>query len=215
MKNTLTDQHFRNAAYQLNCEIAAIRAVYHVEANGSGYLDDGAIKGQRDDQDRVKILFEGHRFWKQLVRLGKNPAEFIAMHPEYVNVLYKDWDKTQYRGGSAEWDRMSMAMEVCSKLGVAPEAALDSASYGAFQIMGENAQLCGYATAQEMLAAFNLKGEEEQLMAFCRFVKSKLLDGYLRARNWAKFAEGYNGSAFRKNAYDVKLINAYRIFKST
>lgn len=211
----ITEQQFRNAAFQLNCEIAVIKAVYFVEANGSGYLDDGSVKGQRDPQDRVKILFEGHRFWKRLVKEGKNPLEFIAMHPEYCNVLYKDWDRTQYRGGAAEWDRMSHAIEVCNKLGVPAECALDSASYGAFQIMGENAEAPGYASAQEMLAAFNLKGEEEQLIAFCRFVKSKGLDKYLRDKNFAKFAEGYNGTAYRKNLYDVKLINAYRIFKST
>lgn len=208
----INEQQFKNAAYILNCEIAAIKAVYKVEANGSGYLDDGAIPGQLDDQDRVKILFEGHRFWKQLVRLGKNPAEFIAMHPEYVNVLYKDWDKKQYRGGKAEWDRMSQAIEVCEKIGVKPEAALDSASYGSFQIMGENAEACGYSSAQEMLAAFNNGGEAEQLMAFCRFVKSKGLDVHLRSKNWAKFAEGYNGTAFRKNSYDIKLIAAYKSY---
>jgi len=31
----------------------------------------------------------------------------------------------------------------------------------------------------------------------------------LRAKNWAKFAQGYNGSQFAANKYDLKLANAY------
>ena len=195
----ITEQEFQDAANIIGCEVAAIKSVYEVEAAGRGYLDDG----------RVKILFEGHRFWKQIVKSGRNPQDFISNNHQYSNVLYKIWDKKQYKGGSAEWDRVSKAIEVCTKLNLQPELALDSASYGSFQIMGENSLLCGYATAQEMLAAYNNGGEQEQLDSFCRFVKSTKLDDELRAKNWAGFAQGYNGSKFRENKYDVKLAKAY------
>jgi len=199
----ITDEQFKDAADIIGCEVAAIKAVYEVEAAGKGYLPDG----------RVKILFEGHRFWKQLVKGGANPQEFIANNPEYSNVLYKVWDKKQYKGGAAEWDRVSKAIEVCTKLNLSPNLALNSASYGSFQIMGENHALCGYTDSQDMLTNYNNGGEAEQLASFCRFVKSNHLDDELRAKNWAKFAQGYNGSSFAANKYDVKLANAYNKYK--
>jgi len=196
----LSEQDFKNAADIIGCDVASIKAVYEVEAAGRGYLSDG----------RVKILFEGHRFWKQVVKLGGNPTQFIANNPQYSNVLYKNWDKKKYKDSEKEWDRISIAIEVCTRLNLSPELALDSASYGSFQIMGENSVLCGYPTAHEMLASYNNGGEPEQLASFIRFVKSTHLDDELRARNWAGFAQGYNGSKFRENKYDVKLSAAYK-----
>lgn len=200
----LTEQNFFNAAKIIGCKISAIKAVYEVEAAGRGYLSDG----------RVKILFEGHRFWKALKKAGADPQKFIAANQKYKNVLYEFWDKKQYKGGTGEWDRMSQAIEICKALNVDPVLALNSASYGAFQILGENAVMCGYANSHEMLAAFNAKGEAEQLDAFCRFVKSKKLDDELRAKNWPAFAEGYNGTAYRLNNYHTKLAAADLRFSS-
>lgn len=196
---SITEQQFFNASKIIGCKISAIKAVYEVEAAGRGYLPDG----------RVKILFEGHRFWKRLSKVGKVPdTELVKQAKLHPNVLYKKWDKTQYKGGAAEWDRMSEAMAICSALNVNPTIALDSASYGSFQIMAENHLLCGYANSHEMLAAYNSKGEAEQLDSFCRFVKSTGLDDELRDKNWAKFAEGYNGTSYRENNYDKKLAAA-------
>lgn len=195
----ITEEEFKDAANIIGCEVACIKAVYEVEASGRGYLPDG----------RVKILFEGHRFWKQVVAVGADPVKFISLNKEYTNVLYKKWDKKQYKGGIKEWDRMSKAIEVCTKLNLNPIIALNSASYGSFQIMGENAVLCGYATSQEMLASYNNHGEQEQLDSFIRFVKSTHLDDELKAKKWAAFAQGYNGSQFRANKYDLKLSAAY------
>ena len=196
----ITEQEFKDAAGIIGCEVAAIKAVYEVEAAGKGYLPDG----------RVKILFEGHRFWKQLAKAGKDPATFLSQNNQYMNVLYPKWDKKQYRGGAKEWDRMTQAIEVCAKLNLSPNAALNSASYGSFQIMGENAMLCGYNDSQGMLTKYNEGGEGEQLASFCRFVKSTHLDDELRVKNWAGFAQGYNGSQFALNKYDVKLSTAYQ-----
>lgn len=199
----ITEDQFKAAANLVGCEIAAVKAVYYVEAAGRGYLPDG----------RVKILFEGHRFWKQLVKAKKDPQVFIKSNPQYKNVLYPVWDKRQYKGGPSEWDRMSKAIEVCNLLGVEPELALDSASYGSFQIMGENSVLCGYPTAHEMIADYNNGGEAEQLKSFIRFIKATHLDNELRDRNWAAFAKGYNGTQYLLNKYDTKLLQEYGKWK--
>jgi len=196
----ITEQQFKDAADIIGCPIPAIKAVYEVEAAGKGYLPDG----------RVKILFEGHRFWKQLVKAGADPVKFLSINKQYSNVLYQKWDKKQYKGGAKEWDRVSQAIEVCTKLNLSPLLALNSASYGSFQIMGENHTLCGYTDAQAMLSAYNIFGEGEQLKSFIRFVQSTHLDDELIALNWAAFAKGYNGTQYAANQYDKKLEAAYK-----
>ena len=47
--------------------------------------------------------------------------------------------------------------------------------------------------------------QRKQLDAFVNFVKSKGLEEYLRTLNWAAFAQGYNGSQYAQNNYDIKL----------
>lgn len=198
----ITELQFHRAAQLLNAPISVIKAVYEVEALGKGYLPDG----------RVKILFEGHRLWKILNKKGVPENKLVGAASKYPNVLYKKWDRKQYKGGAAEWDRMSEAYLVCDFLNIGRPTALEAASYGSFQIMGENHKLCGYESAHEMLAAYNNKGESEQLDSFIRFVKSKKIDGYLRNKQWAKFANAYNGTGYRENMYDVKLANADKRF---
>lgn len=199
----LTENDFLEASKLIGCDVPEIKAVYKVEANGSGLLSDG----------RVKVLFEGHRFWKQLKNAGYKPEQIIVENPKYSNVLYPNWDRKQYKGGAAEWDRISSAIELCKLVSAPPELAIKSASYGSFQIMGENCTMCGYVTAQEMIADYNIRGEKAQLESFIKFIKSKGIAKYLISHEWDKFALGYNGSAYKQNQYDTKLQTAYNNFK--
>lgn len=193
----LTNQQFEKAAALLKCTVAHIKTVYEVESAGSAYLADG----------RVKILFEGHRFWKNILKTGINPSKFAAKYP---NVIYSIWDRKQYKGGTKEWDRMSQAITACKEMGIPAEVALDSASYGSFQIMGENSKECGYDTAQQMLTSYNTGGEEEQLNSFCKLLINRGLDSALRNGQWATFARGYNGTGYRENKYDIKLATVFK-----
>jgi len=34
----------------------------------------------------------------------------------------------------------------------------------------------------------------------------------LQNKDWAKFAQGYNGSGYKANRYDEKILNAYKKF---
>ena len=56
------------------------------------------------------------------------------------------------------------------------------------------------------------ESESKQLESFVTFLKSKNLDLFLNKKNWAKFAKGYNGTAYAKNKYDQKLKDAYNKF---
>ena len=185
MKPKLNLEDFQTAAQLLNCEIFAIQAVAEVESRKSGFLPDG----------RLVILFERHQFHKF------SGGKFSAQHPAISNPTAGG-----YVGGAGEWLRYEDAMKLDRR------AALMSASYGLFQIMGFNHKLCGYATVEGFVAAMD-EGEGEQLKAFCRFLQSAALDDELRDKQWRAFARGYNGPAYRKNNYDVKMAAAYLKFR--
>ena len=92
------------------------------------------------------------------------------------------------------------------------DAALNSASWGRFQIMGFNHSACGYKTVIGFVRAM-YESEGKQLDAFVAFLKSSKLASALREKRWADFARGYNGSGYAANKYDEKLKIAYEKFK--
>ncbi|WP_245503666.1 N-acetylmuramidase domain-containing protein [Aquabacterium lacunae] len=175
-------------------EPAAVRAVYAVEAAGSGFLGD-----------QPKILFEGHVFWQELAKAGLNPQTLSAAHPD---IVYPRWTRSHYVGGLGEHARLARARQIHDS------AALRSASWGLFQVMGQNAEWLGYADVHAFVHSMQAS-EAEQLEAFGRFIDRRRLRGrtlteWLRAKDWASFAEGYNGPAYKVNKYDQKLARAYQ-----
>jgi len=191
----LGEQDLKDFAFQNNLELAAVKAVNEVESSGKGFLVDG----------RPKILFEGHEFWKQLKLRGINPAQIS--NASNADVLYQVWTRSHYVGGAGEYTRLEKA----ASLGTDPkfrEAALASASWGSYQIMGYHAAKLGYASVQEFVDEM-YRHERNQLQAFGRYISVFGCITHLRAKNWAKFAHCYNGPQYAKNKYDVKMANAY------
>ncbi|KWH43930.1 N-acetylmuramidase domain-containing protein [Burkholderia stagnalis] len=181
------------AARTLAVPLACIRAVNEVESRGAGFLPDG----------RPAILFERHVFWKRLQARGIDPAPLAARQPDIVSTA-----RGGYRGGVAEYTRLAAAEQTDAG------AAWESASWGAFQVMGYHWQRLGYASVDEFVARME-SGEAEHLDAFVRFVAAdNALLAALRARNWAAFARGYNGPDYAANLYDVKLARAYDRYAS-
>jgi hypothetical protein len=87
-------------------------------------------------------------------------------------------------------------------------AALKSASWGRFQIMGFNHVLAGHPTVDLFVDAMH-RSESAHLDAFGAFLRSTGLADSLKNKDWAKFAKGYNGPAYADNKYDIKLEHAY------
>lgn len=188
---TLIDCDYKVSARRLRCDEAAIRAVSDVEARGAGFLYDADTK-----QWRIKILFERHIMHRLLdKKLGREKAlEHVRLSPDVVNTR-----SGGYSGGNAEHARLKKARRIDKDLG------LESASWGAFQIMGFHWQRLGYKSAVDYVLTVS-KGEPEQLEAFCRFIETdrRLLNA-IRSRDWALFAEVYNGRDYKKNQYDTKM----------
>lgn len=191
----ISDKAFATGAKTLGVEEAAIRAVTEVESSGNGFLSDG----------RPKILFERHIMYRQLSASKGVAAAQAAMKkaPDVVNT-----QTGGYKGGAAEHDRLGKAAQIDRT------CALESCSWGAFQIMGFHWKSLGYSSIQEFVNAM-YASDDKQLDAFIRFIKinPNLLTA-LKNLNWQAFALGYNGKAYSKNQYDIKMKNAYNKFSS-
>lgn len=176
------------AARTLDVPIACVRAVNEVESRGTGFLSDG----------RPVILFERHVFWQRLVARGVDPAPLSASS---TNILSQSTGG--YHGGAAEYTRLAAAELIDAA------AAWESASWGAFQVMGHHWERLCYASVDEFVARMEAS-EGDQLDAFVRYVAADTaLVAALKARKWAAFAKGYNGRNYSTNLYDVKLERAY------
>jgi hypothetical protein len=175
-----TGSAIAKAAEQIGCDEAAIRAVIDVESRG-GFLKD----------KRPKILFERHHFHRHTG--GRHSATHDAISRDKAG---------GYKGNAAEYERLSLAIQLDR------EAALKSASWGAFQIMGSNYKAAGFNNVEEFCRAM-CQGEDEHLLAFVSFVKTNRLDDELCRRDWDGFARGYNGPNYRKYRYSEKLAAAY------
>lgn len=178
----LTQSDFERAAAALSCEVRAIKAVCEVEAPKGGFLPDG----------RPTILFERHQFSKRTAR------RFDAAHPDISSVK-----PGGYLGGLPEHGRLERAAKLDR------DAALMSASWGKFQIMGFNHAAAGHPTLQGFINAMH-ESEGAQLDAFVAFIKdSPGLSRAIRALDWPTFARLYNGENYRINQYDTRLAAAY------
>ena len=186
----LSTHDIKHAADLLGVEPCAVKAVIDVESAGSGFLPDGRTP---------KILFEGHIFWRELKKRGFDPALAASQHPE---IVYPKPDRTKYRNGTGEHERLNAA------LGIHRDAALCSASWGLFQIMGFNYAACGFADVCSFADSM-YRGEAEHLRAFCEFMRSEGLILFLSGLDFAGFARRYNGPGYAANQYDTKLQRAY------
>ena len=187
------------AATRLGAEVAAVYAVNEVESLGEGFLANG----------KPKILFERHVMHQRLslqrhdsddpAALKAHAAELATLYPNLVNPR-----PGGYAGGTAEHQRLAQARMIDALC--APE----SASWGAFQIMGYHAQALGYASVDDFTQRM-AKDENEQFEAFVRFIEADpALHKALKAKRWTEFARRYNGPAYARNLYDVKLARAYQ-----
>lgn len=187
-KRALTQDDVEYAAERLGCDVPAMQAVTSVESPRGGFLPDG----------RVVILFERHVFYRRLSEAGIDPEPCVAARPDICNPK-----PGGYIGGAGEYGRLAAAKQINESI------ALESASWGRFQIMGEHWQALGYPSVQgfaEQMACSELT----QLIAFVEFVRAdNVICTALRDHDWPAFAAAYNGPNYAINHYDARLAQAF------
>lgn len=178
------DEHdIEDAAHRLNVDPAAVWAVWDVEASGAPFVDG-----------RPTILFEPHRFSRA------TGHRYDASHPGISSLK---WNRALYPARQADrWKQLldAVALDV--------DAGFASASYGGFQILGENFAVCG-TTSPWAFAWKQAQTEADQLDAFLRFVEAGGLAAALRRQDWGAFADRYNGTASKLNHYAQRLAAAF------
>lgn len=197
MKDKLTNEMIKDLANRLGIEPALLKAVQIVEAAGrDGFLSDG----------RPQILFEGHIMYKEFHK--KFPDRDLAyLCKKFSMVFYPKWDKSKYFGGLGEYKRLELAREIDE------ECALKATSWGMFQIMGFNHNLCGCKDVLDFVHKMS-ESHEKQLELMYYFMNNSGCLKELKEKDWAGFAKKYNGPGYAQNAYDQKLRNAYENFKN-
>ncbi|WPP53523.1 N-acetylmuramidase domain-containing protein [Catalinimonas niigatensis] len=222
----LSDEEIEKALVYLQEEtgiklaMPVVKAIVEVESSGRGHLPDG----------RPKILFEGHKFWYWLKASGKDPQTF---QKDYPHILYEKWTTKHYKGGTGEFTRLEEAKKLD------PKAAVYAASWGLFQILGENLEhnIKGRINPKKVAEGnsyfytdfqdFEQKqaaSEYYHFLDFLDFIKTKTARGkrlieYISEDNhgnydWATFAYGYNGRGYKENKYDIRLKAAYEKYRS-
>jgi hypothetical protein len=179
-----TDEAYTAAAWLLMCEPRALRAIAVVEAGrGGAFLPTG----------EPVILFERHVFHR--LTAGK----FDSVAPD----LSAPTEAAGYGTFKAQHARLADAVKL-DRI-----AALKSASWGLFQIMGENHAQAGYPDIQRFVNAM-YRSVDDHLRALVVFIRNddRLVDA-IRAKDWTAFARTYNGPAFANSRYDKRIAEAY------
>lgn len=190
MKPMLTMRDYERAARTLRVDVAALVALAEVEASGSGFLRTG----------EPKILFEAHHFSRL------TGGAYDRSHPRISSAR---WNRRLYAiGGSPEIRGQGEHRRLQQAITLDRAAALQSASWGKFQIMGFHWKALGYRSPQDFINAM-YRSEVTQLDALVKFLQVNRLDDELRRKDWRAFARGYNGPSYRQNQYDTKLAAAY------
>lgn len=187
----LSQADYERAADELGVPVPVIIAFAKVESAGSGFIGVG----------KPKILFERHKMYAHLKQKHglKVADKYAKSHP---NIVSKSTGG--YQGGMSEWVRLNHAKTLDQ------DCAYMSASFGQFQIMGENWQLLGYESVQDFVAKMS-ESERHQLDAFVRFIQSKKgLKEALQKADWDKVFTLYNGKNYKKLGYDVKFARELR-----
>lgn len=191
----LTNQMIAEIAIKNQIDPAALLAVREVESNGSGFFPTG----------KPKILFEGHIFYRFISKSVK-PDSLNNLMSKHPNIIYQRWDRSKYFGGDREYIRLNEAIQINRNY------ALQSTSWGMFQIMGSNYRTCCCKDVEEFVGKMK-KSEEDQLILAINFLKTNKLIPLLNQHNWASFARAYNGPGYASNKYDLKLSKAFLKYK--
>jgi hypothetical protein len=180
MKKGLSEPDFLEAAATIGCSIEIIKALIAIEGNKEGFLPN----------DEPFLWFHHDVFSR------KTSGAYDSIAPDISRP-----EPGTYGSEPEQHNRLHKAMLYNR------DAALASASWGKFQLMGYNYELAGFSSLQDFISAM-YKSEAEQLRAFIHYLKNLSLDEDLRNRNWKAFALKYK-NAEEQSAFITRLTDAY------
>jgi hypothetical protein len=195
--NPLSDDDYAAAAKTLGCEALVIRALAKQEGKGHGF----------DSYQRPVILYEPKHFLK-FAGHRRDPAYQARYRAQYPDLTqFQHLPPHLFGTDNEQWQHIQKAYLLNGS------AALESVSWGYFQILGDAYHDAG-AASLEMFVSAMCRSEQEQLAAFVHFIASKNLKSALATKDWRTIAAGYNGRGAKGDPstikkYSSKLEQAY------
>lgn len=234
----ITEDDIKAAAKELGCEAGLIYAIAKQESGKSSFL-------KIDKKVVPSILYERHWFSKLTDRVYDEKYHDISAKQAYhktkkKKILEEEKDengnKKEKKKGKQKF-RYEIVDEKTGKPPVADDiygsvglpqyrrlvkayqldknAALQSCSWGKFQIMGFNFKAAGYSDVFSFVKSMS-SGDPSHIKAFLKFAKSnKILLNGLKDKNFEKIAEGHNGGSWRdvNPEYASNLERFYNDYK--
>lgn len=233
----ITEKDWKRIAEDLKCEINVLKAIAKVESGGRSafwVINDTA-------QHKVhapKIMFERHYFHrltcangplpntKTKLRHGKGVPGCKSPYDDHYDICwpigYRSRKKLNQHDNQMHDNQVARDdirdnqrdyLRLINAFRLNKEAALKSASWGKFQVMGENFNRCGERTVDQFIEKMcrNEVGQIELLAGFIK-TNSKLWQA-VKEKNWQLIAYHYNGPNYKNDTdYDVKLKESYEYY---
>lgn len=183
-----TQQTIIAAAVTHDLPPAALLALVELESAGKTFA---LVKGRNEPL----IRFEGHYFDRRLGEKKREEARAANLAAPKAGGI---------RNPRSQEDRWAMLDRAAA---VDRQAALESTSWGIGQVMGAHWQWLGYESIEAMVTECR-RGLSGQLALMLRYIDKAGLASRLRNRDWAGFARGYNGPAYARSGYHLRLAEA-------
>lgn len=206
-----TQEDWLAVADKVECEVAVLKAIKEIESKHSPFYEKKLQNGMRVPC----LLFERQHFHRLTCANGPHfNTKKHAHHGEGVKGCQSPYDKDPDISWPTAFEKYGTYDQAYLRLAKAyrhdPAAALKSASWGAFQIMGFNHMAAGYQTVEEFVVAM-CTSEKTQLTALGQFLRAdQRLRKAVQGQDWQTIAAIYNGPRYQKNNYDEKLKSAYK-----
>lgn len=196
-KPRMTIDEIRASALANGYEAAAVYAVGQVEGSGDGFDDNGF----------PDILFERHIMYGLLVT-KKGQAYADSQAKLFPNIVNPQRTPTGgYGAFSAQGTRLDAATRIDR------DCALQSCSWGRFQVLGKWYTLLGYKTVQDFVNDM-CASEKKQMDVFLKYCQkvAPAAGQALKALDFKAFAIAYNGKS--TNGYAPKILAEYQKAKA-
>ena len=184
-----TKTQVRKIAIELNIPAASLLAICEVES-------DGRMSAKINGRPEPIIRFEGHYFDRYL----EGDARLLARQQRLSDP--KAGAVKNPRSQVHRWKLLNRAIQINRT------AALSSTSWGIGQVMGAHWKWLGYGSVDALVAEAR-SGVVGQVRLMARYIEKAGLVKAIQEEDWTAFARTYNGSSYRQNRYDEKLVKAF------
>lgn len=186
-KNDIT--LIRESATKIGITTSVAMAVIAVESGGVTHTMIGG-------KARPLIRWEGHYFDRLVPAEKRDEARRAGLASPKAGRIKNP------RSQAERYQMLLRAMKIDVN------AAIMSCSWGVGQIMGSHWESLGFASPRHFYK-YVCSSVAAQADVMFRYIEVNDLADDLRRRDWSAFARGYNGPAYAKYGYHIKLAKAY------